>query len=111
MDLYPNPLLESRGARNKVEFDVFVKHLDTRKSGTLEPITGLAGGQLRVSKSGRDESRDQQALQDALNAYFKAADGVLSTVQDSLNTNCSEEQRELFKELAATSIATDMASM
>src|SRR3989442_10767961 len=71
---------------------------------------GMVGGQLRVSKSGRDESRDQKALQDALNAYFKAADGVVSTLQDSLNPNFSEEQRGLFKELAATSVATDVAS-
>ncbi len=110
LGLYHDSLLEASRARTKVEFDVVVKPLDTRKSGTLESITGLAGGQLRVSKSGRDESRDQQALQDALNAYFKVADGVLSTVQDSLNPNYSEEQRELFKELAATSVATDVAS-
>ncbi len=110
LGLYHDSLLEASRARTKVEFDVVVKPLDTRKSGTLEPITGLAGGQLRVSKSGRDESRDLAALQGALNAYFKAADGVLSTVQDSLNPKFSEEQRELFKELAATSVATDVTS-
>jgi len=91
LGLYHDSLLEANRARTKVEFDVAVTPLDTRKNGTLEPITGLAGGQLRVSKSGRDESRDQKALQDALNAYFKAADGVVSTLQDSLNPNFSEE--------------------
>src|SRR3989442_12972317 len=71
---------------------------------------GMVGGQLRVSKSGRDESRDQKAHQDGLSAYFKAAAGVVSTLRDSLNPNFSEEQRGLFKELAATSVATDVAS-
>ena len=110
LGLYHDSLLEASRARTRVEFDVTVKPLATRKNAMLEPITGLASSQLRVSKSGRDELRDLTALQDALNAYFKAADGVLSTLQDSLNPNFSEEQRELFKELAATSIATDVAS-
>ena len=110
LGLYHDSLLEASRARTRVEFDVTVKPLATRKNAMLEPITGLAGSQLRVSKSGRDELRDLTALQDALNAYFKAADGVLSTLQDSLNPNFSEEQRELFKELAATSVATDVAS-
>ena len=110
LGLYHDSLLEASRARTRVEFDVTVKPLATRKNAMLEPITGLASSQLRVSKSGRDELRDLTALQDALNAYFKAADGVLSTLQDSLNPNFSEEQRELFKELAATSVATDVAS-
>ena len=110
LGLYHDSLLEASRARTRVEFDVTVKPLATRKNAMLEPIAGLAGSQLRVSKSGRDELRDLTALQDALNAYFKAADGVLSTLQDSLNPNFSEEQRELFKELAATSVATDVAS-
>ncbi len=110
LGLYHDSLLEASRARTRVEFDVAVKPLATRNNATLDPITGLAGSQLRVSKSGRDESKDLTALQDALNAYFKAAAGVLSTLQDSLNPNFSEEQRVLFKELAATSVATDVAS-
>src|SRR5438132_7159561 len=35
---------------------------------------------------------------------------LFRSVQDSLNPNYSEEQRELFKELAATSVTTDVAS-
>ena len=109
LGLYHDSLLEASRSRTKVEFVVVVGPLATRKAGTLGPIKGLEG-LARVSKSGRDEKVDLKALQDALNAYFKAADGVVSTLQDSLDMNFTEEQRELFKELAATSIATDVAS-
>ncbi len=108
--LFHDAVLEASRARTKVEFDVAVKPLATRKAGTIDPLKPLEKGQLRVSKSGRNESKDLKALTDALNGYYKSTEGVLSTISDSLDPNFPEEQRDLFKQLAATSIATDVAS-
>jgi twitching motility protein PilJ len=109
LGLYHDAILEAGRARTKTEYDVAIKPLAARKAATLEPITRVSKGQLLKSRSGRDEKKDLKALQDALAAYFKSTEGVVVTLQDSLDPNLGEDQRELFKGLAATSIATDVA--
>ena len=110
LGLYHDAILEAGRARTKIEFDVAIKPLSIRKAATLEPIARISKGQLPKSRSGRDEKKDLAALTAALNAYFKAADGVTVTIQDSLDPKLGDDQRELFKGLAATSIATDVAA-
>jgi twitching motility protein PilJ len=110
LGLYHDAILEAGRARTKVEFDVAIKPLSVRKAATLDPIARISKGQLPKSRSGRDAKKDLAALTSALNAYFKAAEGVVVTIQDSLDPALGEDQRELFKGLAATSIATDVAA-
>ena len=110
LGLYHDAILEAGRARTKVEYDVAITPLAARKAATLEPIARISKGQLPKSRSGRDEKKDLTALTSALNAYFKAADGVVVTIQDSFDPKLGEDQRELFKGLAATSIATDVAA-
>ncbi len=110
LGLYHDAILEAGRARTKVEFDVAIAPLAGRKAATLEPIARISKGQLPKSRSGRDEKQALTALTAALNAYFKAAEGVIVTIRDSLDPQLGEDQRELFKGLAATSIATDVAA-
>lgn len=109
LGLYHDAILEAGRARTKVEFDVAIKPLAVRKTGALDPIKRLAGTPLGKSRSGRDQGKDVKALGDALHAYFKSTEGVLATMQDSMNPQNAEEQRELFRNLGQLSIATDVA--
>ena len=109
LGLYHDALLEAGRARTKVEFDTAIKPLASRKAGALDPIKRLAGSPLRKSRSGRDQAKDVKALGDALTSYFKSTEGVLTTIQDSMNPANAEEQRELFRNLGQLSIATDVA--
>ncbi|HEX9284257.1 MAG TPA: methyl-accepting chemotaxis protein [Nitrospirales bacterium] len=109
LGLYHDSILEASRAKTKTELDVALRPLAVRKAGALDPIAQIQSGQLRQSRSGRNERDDLQALTNALNAYFKSTDGVLGTIRDSLNPKLAEEQRELFRGLANTSIATDVA--
>ena len=106
LGLYHDALLEAGRARTMAEFNVAVKLLPARKTGTLDPIKVVQDSQLRASES---QTKELKALADALNAYFKTAEGVVGTIKDSLNPSLAEEQRELFKTLVATSIVTDVA--
>ena len=109
LGLYHDAILEAGRARTQTELDTAIKPLTARKSGALDPIKRLAGTPLGKASSGRDQAKDVKALGDALHAYFKSTEGVLSTIQDSMNPQNAEEQRELFRNLGQLSIATDVA--
>ena len=109
LGLYHDAILEAGRARTKVEFDIAIKPLAVRKAGALDPVKRLAGTPLGKARSGRDQGKDVKALGDALQAYFKSTEGVLSTLQDSMDPKNAEEQRELFRSLGQLSIATDVA--
>ncbi len=109
LGLYHDSVLEAGRARTKVEYDVAIKPLASRKAATIESIEHLKKSQLLKSRSGRDVKKDRDALDASLKTYFKAAEGVVATIQDSLDPKSGEEQRELFHNLATLSIATDLA--
>ncbi len=107
--LYHDSLLEAGGGRvagGAVE--AALKRLDGLKKETLKQIDSISSRTLRESKSGRREKADMTALSEALKGYFKVAEGVAGTIRDTLDPNLQEEQRELFRSLAATSIGTDL---
>ena len=111
LGVYHNGLLDAARARNKTEFDVATKPLVALKKSTLEPLEAYAAGHLRPSKSGRDERKDLKLLWDAVNAYFKAAEGTLSTMEDSFAEATPAPSKALFRELAALSVQTDIAKL
>ena len=110
LGLYHDAILEAGRARTKTEFDVAIKPLSNRKAATFDPIKRLAATSFRKSRSGRDVGKDVKALSDSLNSYFKAAEGVITTLSDSYDPKIGEDQRALFRDLGALSVATDVAA-
>ncbi len=110
LGLYHDAILEASRARTKVEFDVAIKPLADRKNGVVTPLGRMGKANLRATKDGKkDEKKELTTLSAAVGAYFKSSEGVLATLRDSLDPKLGEDARDLFKNLAATSIATDVA--
>jgi len=65
---------------------------------------------LRVSKSGRDEAKDLQALNDALSSYFASTDGAISAFQDSYSPGLTEEQRQMMRDLGTLAISVEVGT-
>ena len=114
LGVYHNGLLDAARARNKTEFDVATKPLAALKKSTLEPLeayVAAASEKKRVTKSQRDEMKDLKLLWDAVKAYFKAAEGTLSTMEDSFAEATPAPSKALFRELAQLSVQTDIAKL
>src|SRR5207237_3065631 len=79
LGLYHDKVLQAARSRNKHEFAAAMKPLSALKIGTLQPLQAYAKQpMLRPSRSGRDEAKDLTLLGDAVNNYFRAAEGALS---------------------------------
>lgn len=110
LGLYHDAILEAARARNKVEYDVAIKPLAGLKQATLAPLQAYAGGNLRMSRSGRNEEKDLVALADAVNVYFRAAEGAVSAFDDSFTETIAAPTRVLFRDLGVLSVSTDVAT-
>jgi twitching motility protein PilJ len=110
LGLYHDGLLEAARARNKIEHQVAVKKLVGLKNATLEPLNAYAGGNLRVSRSGRNEHKDLKTLWDSMNAYFRASEGALSAFEDSYSDTLPHDTRVLMHDLGTLSVSTDVAT-
>jgi twitching motility protein PilJ len=112
LGLYHDKVLEAVRARHRTEFQSLTKPLAKLKAETLDPLRAyydLAQGH-RPARSGRDEMKDLQALWDAMNAYFRAAEGALSAYEDGYSDVVVPETRGLMRDLGVLSISTDVAA-
>jgi twitching motility protein PilJ len=110
LGLYHDRVLEAARARNKKEYLTALKTLASLKNATLTPLQAYAKGTLRPSRSGRDEAKDLPLLGDALNGYFRAAEGALSSFEDSYSDTLSTDTRILMRDLGGLSISTDVSA-
>src|SRR5213594_3620076 len=81
--LYHDAILNAGRNTRKSDFEDALKPLADLKKDILEPLATYGSTNLRVAKSGRDEAKDLQALNDALSSYFASTDGAISAFQDS----------------------------
>ncbi len=109
LGLYHGTLLEAGRLTAKVDFDEAVQPLAELKNRVQGPLKAYAGGQMRVSKGGRDEAKDYQSLAAALDAYFAAAEGAVGAYADSYSPALTEEQRGLMRELGGLALSVDVA--
>jgi len=71
-------------------------------------ITDYAATGLRVSRSGRDETKDLAILKPAIEQYFKEADGALSALSDSFGRNLSPGQAENLRDLGTLALRVNL---
>lgn len=109
LGLYHDRVLQAARARNKSEFTTVIRPLAGLKSDTLQPLQAYAKGTLRTSRSNHDEAKDLTLLGDAVNTYFRAAEGALSAFEDGYSDTVPFETKILMRDLGALSVSTDVS--
>jgi twitching motility protein PilJ len=109
LGLYHDTLLSIGRATRKSDFDEAVRQLPQLKRQVLEPLQAYSGGQMHVSRSNRDETKDFVALDKALKAYFLTAEGAVSAFQDSFAPNLKEDQKAAMRELGQLALSVEIA--
>lgn len=109
LGLYHDTLLSVGRVTRKSDFDEAVRQLPQLKRQVLEPLQAYSGGQMHVSRSQRDETKDFVALDKALKAYFVTAEGAISAFQDSFAPNLKEDQRSAMRELGQLALSVEIA--
>ncbi len=108
LGLYHDALLTAGRATRDAEFEETVSLLPMLKNNTLAPLQTFAEGQLGISRSGRDEAKDLQALREALNAYFTAAEGAMSAYHDSFASSLSDDQQVMMRNLGSLALSVEV---
>ena len=63
---------------------------------------------FRVSRSGRDETKDFALLKPAIEQYFKEAEGALSALADSFGKNLTPAQAENMRDLGVLALRVNL---
>ena len=71
-------------------------------------ITDYAATVLRVSRSGRDETKDLAILKPAIEHYFKEAEGALSALADSFGKSLTPAQAENMRDLGVLALRVNL---
>lgn len=110
LGLYHDAILSAGRQTRKADFDDSLKPLADLKSRALKPLDAYASGQMHISASGRDETKDYQALKQALDAYFAAAEGAISSFEDSFSPTLAPEQRNMMRDLGTLALSVDVST-
>jgi twitching motility protein PilJ len=63
---------------------------------------------FRVSRSGRDETKDYALLKPAIEQYFKEAEGAMSALADSFGKNLTPVQAENMRDLGVLALRVNL---
>src|SRR5437899_11340074 len=111
LGLYHDKVLQAARSRNKNEFAGAIKSLAALKHGTLQPLQAYAKQpMLRPSQSGRDEAKDLTLLGDAVNNYFRAAEGAWSAYEDGNSDTLPFDTKIRMRDLGVPSVSTDVSA-
>ncbi|HZS12174.1 MAG TPA: methyl-accepting chemotaxis protein [Nitrospirales bacterium] len=108
--LYHDAILASGRVTRKSDFDDALRPVPDLKAKLQDSLKNYAGVQFRVSKSGRDEAKDYAELNAALSAYFSAADGAISALDDSFSPSLSPDQRTMMRDLGTLALSVEVSS-
>jgi twitching motility protein PilJ len=110
LGLYHSALLGIGRQTRKGDFEEAVAPLAELKKRTLAPLEAYQASELHESATGRSESKDLAALQEALRGYFLASEAVVATFGESFNASLSEEQRQSLKDLGHFALSGEVAN-
>ena len=111
LGIYHDTVLGAARARNKREYLTAVRPLVALKEATLTPLQAYnRKGAQRISRSGRDEAKDLVLLGDAVNTYFRAAEGAVSAFEDSYSDTLSADTKTLMRDLGNLSVSTEVSA-
>jgi twitching motility protein PilJ len=84
------------------------KRLAPYREKVNQVLTDYAATVLRVSRSGRDETKDLALLKPAIDQYFKEAEGALSALADSFGKNLTPAQAENMRDLGVLALRVNL---
>lgn len=90
------------------DFVAEFKRLAPYREKVNQVITDYSATILRVSRSGRDETKDLAILKPAIEQYFKEAEGALGAMADSFAKNLTPAQAENLRELGILALRVNL---
>jgi Four helix bundle sensory module for signal transduction len=95
---YRATIVRALEAPTKADFDAITAPLPAQRASIQHAIDRYAAASLRVSRSGRSEPEDLQAVRESLEAYFSAASRTLSLLVELWNARSKQMSAELRRQ-------------
>ena len=95
---YRNTILRALDAHSKTEFERITASLPDQRARIQHAIDRYAAASLRVSRSGRSEPEDLQAVRASLDAYFAAASRSITLLLQVWAAKTADEAAELRRQ-------------
>jgi hypothetical protein len=92
---YRNTVLRAVEAQTKKDYDLITMSLPDQRARIQHAVDRYAAASLRVSRSGRSEPEDIQAVRDSLDAYFSAASRTIALLNQLWAAASPQEAMEL----------------
>ena len=90
------------------DFVAEFKRLAPHREKVNQVVANYETTVFRVSKSGRDETKDFAILKPAIEQYFKEAEGALSALADSFGKNLTPAQAENMRDLGVLALRVNL---
>jgi len=101
-------LINMTNITKHADFVAEFKRLAPYREKVNQVITDYSATFLRVSRSGRDETKDLEILTPAIEQYFKEAEGALSALADSFGKNLTPAQAENMRDLGVLALRVNL---
>ncbi len=101
-------VLRIASATRKTDAESDMPTLEKHKAKVDEYIRNYEATILRVSRSGRDETKDLAILKPALSDYFQQSEGALAAFMNSFEKKLSPEQAEQLRELGNLALTVNL---
>lgn len=88
---YRNTIIRALEAKTKKDFERITVSLPEQRARIQHALDRYAAASLRVSRSGRSEPQDLQAVRDSLDAYFSAASQTISLLTQEWTARTPQE--------------------
>jgi hypothetical protein len=95
---YRNTIIRALEAPSQKEFERIVASLPEQHARIQHAVDRYASASLRVSRSGRSEPEDIQAVRNSLDAYFSAASRTVNLLIQEWNAASPQEAAQLRRQ-------------
>lgn len=92
---YRNTIIRSLEAENQVIFERITESLPSQRARIQHAVDRYAAAGLRVSRSGRSEEKDIQAVRESLDQYFHVAGQTVDLLSQEWRAGSAAEAAEL----------------
>jgi hypothetical protein len=92
---YRSVIIRSLEAESKDNFERIIEALPVQRARIQHAVDRYAAASLRVSRSGRSEEKDIQAVRESLDQYFHAASQTIQLLNQEWNATSPAERAEL----------------
>nr|MBA3752581.1 MCP four helix bundle domain-containing protein [Nitrospira sp.] len=92
---YRSTIIRSLEAENQKAFERITESVPTQRARIQHAVDRYAAAGLRVSRSGRSEEKDIQAVRDSLDQYFSVASKTTDMLAQEWRAGSSAEATEL----------------